>query len=45
MIRDAKGKVLRIDEEGDGADSVSPHKYPHINYETATGVRGTIRIK
>jgi hypothetical protein len=45
MIEDAGGKVKRIDP-AHGPDSVSTHKdYPHINYETASGRKGTVRIK
>jgi hypothetical protein len=44
MIKDAGGKVKRI-EGPHGPDSVSTHKYPHINYETASGVSGTVRIQ
>jgi RHS repeat-associated protein len=44
MIEDAGGKVLRI-EEGHGPESVSTHDYPHINYETASGAKGTIRVQ
>lgn len=44
MIEEAGGKVVRGDEQAHGADSVSHHKYPHINYETASGAKGTIRV-
>lgn len=42
LIRDAGGKVQRIE----GAHRPpNPHQYPHINYTTSAGLRGTIRIK
>lgn len=44
LINESKGKVIRI--EGPHSEGgVSPHTYPHINYETANGVKGTIRIQ
>jgi hypothetical protein len=44
MIEESGGTVDRI-EEGHGPDSVSHHDYPHINYHTADGTKGTIRIQ
>ena len=44
MIEDAGGKVERI-EEGHPPGGVSPHENPHINYTTASGVKGTIDIQ
>jgi RHS repeat-associated protein len=44
MIEESGGKVERI-EEGHGPDSVSHHDYPHINYTTADGAKGTIQIQ
>jgi RHS repeat-associated protein len=45
MIEEAGGKVVRGEEQAHGPDSVSHHDYPHINYETASGNKGTIRVK
>lgn len=42
LIQEAKGKVDRIDGPHGGGN---PHNYPHINYTTANGVKGTIRIQ
>ena len=44
MIEESGGRVERI-EEGHGPDSVSHHDYPHINYTTESGVKGTIQIQ
>ena len=44
LIRESGGKILRI-EEGHPAGGNSPHTYPHINYVTENGKKGTIRIK
>lgn len=44
MIEESGGTVDRI-EEGHGPDSVSHHDYPHINYHTSDGTKGTIRIQ
>lgn len=33
------------DEQAHGPDSVSSHNYPHINYETASGNKGTVRVQ
>jgi RHS repeat-associated protein len=44
LIEESGGKVERI-EEGHGPDSVSHHDYPHINYTTADGAKGTIQIQ
>lgn len=41
LIRDARGRVDRI--EGPH-EAPNPHNYPHINYTTGSGVKGTIRI-
>ena len=41
LIRDARGRIDRI--EGPHP-APNPHNYPHINYTTASGVKGTIRI-
>ncbi len=41
LIQQSGGNVIRIE----GAHNPSnPHNYPHINYETANGIKGTIRI-
>ena len=54
MIEEAGGKVTRGgsgqeiepgEAGGHGADSVSHHDYPHINYETSSGAKGTVRVK
>jgi RHS repeat-associated protein len=45
MIKDAGGKVGRIEEEGHAAGGVSTHQNPHINYTTASGAKGTVDIK
>jgi RHS repeat-associated protein len=42
LINEAKGTVDRI--EGPHA-APNPHQYPHINYTTASGAKGTIQIK
>jgi RHS repeat-associated protein len=44
MIEQAGGEVTRGDEMGHGPDSVSHHNYPHVNYNTASGTKGTIRV-
>jgi RHS repeat-associated protein len=41
LIQDAGGRVERID---DAHEPPNPHQYPHINYTTAAGVRGTVQI-
>jgi hypothetical protein len=45
MIKDAKGQVTEIEETGHAEGGVTPHTYPHINYTTASGNKGTIKIK
>jgi RHS repeat-associated protein len=45
MIEDAGGKVIRGEETGHAPGGNSPHTYPHINYETAQGMKGTIRVQ
>lgn len=42
LIRDAGGQVLRV--EGPHMPP-NPHSYPHINFVTSSGQRGTIRIE
>ena len=42
LIDEAGGKVIRV--EGPH-ESPNPHTFDHINYETATGQRGTLRIQ
>lgn len=41
LIEDAGGTVQRIEE---GHLPPNPHQYPHINYTTASGLRGTVQI-
>jgi RHS repeat-associated protein len=41
LIQQAKGRIGRIE---DGHPAPNPHSYPHINYTTSSGMRGTIRI-
>lgn len=41
LIEDAGGIVRRIEE---GHAAPNPHVYPHINYTTPSGQRGTLRI-
>ena len=41
LIEDAGGVVNRVD---DAHLPPNPHQYPHINYTTSAGLRGTIRI-
>ena len=41
LINQSGGTVLRI--EG-GHEFPNPHNFPHINYETIDGVKGTIQI-
>ena len=40
LFRQTGGVVIRVEP----AHSLPPHNYPHINYETGSGVRGTLRI-
>ena len=44
MIEERGGKVIRS-EGAHGADSVSTHNYPHINYETPSGLKATVRVQ
>ncbi len=44
LIEDAGGTVTRKDLEGHPEGGVSTHTYPHINYETAEGRKGTIEV-
>jgi RHS repeat-associated protein len=44
MIQDAGGRVLR-DVETHPPGGVSTHTYPHINYETANGIKGAIKVQ
>jgi len=44
MISDAKGQITSIEETGHAEGGVTPHTYPHINYTTKSGVKGTIKI-
>jgi hypothetical protein len=42
LIEEAGGKIQRIE----GAHlPPNPHSYPHVNYTTPSGVKGTIRIQ
>ena len=41
LIEQAGGKDIRIDPPH---ASPNPHTYPHINYETRSGIKGTIKI-
>lgn len=41
LIESAGGTVLRV--ESDHLPP-NPHQYPHINYTTSSGARGTIRV-
>ncbi|MBI3886999.1 MAG: VCBS repeat-containing protein [Opitutae bacterium] len=41
MIKQAGGRVIRIES---GHLPPNPHIYPHINFETAAGLKGTIKI-
>lgn len=42
LIEEAGGTVKRVEEHAPGG--VSTHTYPHINYTTKDGTKGTIRI-
>jgi len=42
LLKEAGAKVLRIEEHLPGGNS--PHTYPHINYVTSSGLKGTLRI-
>jgi hypothetical protein len=42
LINTSGGKVLRIEEPH---AAPNPHNFPHINYETPSGGKGTIQIK
>jgi uncharacterized protein RhaS with RHS repeats len=42
LIEEGKGKIVRID---DPHLPPNPHTYPHINYETSKGMKGTIKIQ
>jgi hypothetical protein len=44
MIQEGGGKVIRS-EGAHGEGSVSSHNYAHINYETSSGVKATVRVK
>jgi hypothetical protein len=44
MIEESGGQVIR-QEGAHGADSISTHNYPHINYETASGAKATVRVQ
>ncbi len=44
-IRESGGKITRVETEGHPPGGVSKHTYPHINYETASGAKGTIQIQ
>ena len=41
LIKEAGGKIVRVHDAHGGP---STHKYPHINYTTRSGMKGTIRI-
>ena len=43
LIKEIKGTILRA--EGGHIDGINPHKFPHINYITQDGRKGTIRIQ
>ena len=42
LIKESGGKVNRVE---DAHDYPNPHNYHHINYTTASGAKGTIKIK
>ena len=42
LIKEIKGTILRV--EGGHMKGTNPHKFPHINYITQDGKKGTIRI-
>ena len=44
MIEESGGKVIRQDA-AHGPESVSSHDYPHINYETASGIKATVKVQ
>lgn len=43
LIKESKGTILRV--EGGHMKGNNPHKFPHINYITHDGKKGTIRIQ
>jgi hypothetical protein len=43
LIRESRGNVERIDLVPH--EPPNPHQYPHINYTTANGRKGTLRIQ
>ncbi|HWW16044.1 MAG TPA: RHS repeat-associated core domain-containing protein [Candidatus Dormibacteraeota bacterium] len=45
MIEDAGGEVRDVERVGHAEGGVTPHTYPHINYTTASGVKGTVAIQ
>jgi hypothetical protein len=42
LIEDGGGTVQRIEN---AHEPPNPHQYPHINYTTSAGIRGTIQIQ
>ena len=42
LTKEIKGTILRV--EGGHMKGTNPHKFPHINYITQDGKKGTIRI-
>jgi len=44
-LLDKAGAVIDRVEDAHGPDSVSRHNYPHINYHTADGTKGTMEIR
>ena len=43
LIKESKGTILRV--EAGHMKGNNPHKFPHINYITHDGKKGTIRIQ
>jgi hypothetical protein len=42
LIEESGGTIQRIE---DAHEPPSPHQYPHINYTTSNGVKGTLHIQ
>lgn len=42
LIESGGGRILRVEE---AHEPPNPHTYPHINYETSSGQRATIKIQ
>jgi len=43
LIQKAGGKIQRYDLQGHSAPN--PHQYPHINYQTQSGAKGTVQVR